>query len=101
MLLLLFLLLGIVVPDHTTCGRADFAVMAIECDGATYHSFPTARDRDRLRQQHLETLGWKFHRIWSTDWFTRRDEELARAISAYERAVAHADRVDEPAPVPT
>jgi very-short-patch-repair endonuclease len=76
-------------------------VLAIECDGATYHSFPTARDRDRLRQQHLETLGWKFHRIWSTDWFTRRDEELARAISAYERAVAHADRVDEPAPVPT
>ena len=44
-------------------------VLAIECDGATYHSSYTARDRDRLRQQQLENLGWTFHRIWSTDWF--------------------------------
>jgi very-short-patch-repair endonuclease len=66
-------------------------VLAIECDGASYHSAPTARDRDRLRQQHLEALGWKFHRIWSTDWFLRRDEEIARAIQAYEQAVAAAD----------
>jgi very-short-patch-repair endonuclease len=38
-------------------------VLAIECDGATYHSSYTARDRDRLRQQQLEKLGWTFHRI--------------------------------------
>jgi len=63
-------------------------VLAIECDGASYHSSPTARDRDRLRQQQLENLGWKFHRIWSTDWFMRKDEEVARAVSAYENAVA-------------
>ncbi|HTF62683.1 MAG TPA: AAA domain-containing protein, partial [Edaphobacter sp.] len=44
-------------------------VLAIEADGATYHSSCTARDRDRLRQQMLENLGWRFHRIWSTDWF--------------------------------
>jgi very-short-patch-repair endonuclease len=69
-------------------------VMAIECDGASYHSAPTARDRDRLRQQHLEALGWRFHRIWSTDWFLRRDEELSRASEAYTRAVEYADRID-------
>ena len=69
-------------------------VMAIECDGASYHSAPTARDRDRLRQQHLEALGWRFHRIWSTDWFLRRDEELSRASDAYTRAVEYADRID-------
>ncbi|MBK7366581.1 MAG: DUF4011 domain-containing protein [Candidatus Eisenbacteria bacterium] len=62
-------------------------VLAIECDGASYHSGATARDRDRLRQQHLERLGWRFHRIWSTDWFTRRDEEVARAVAAYEAAL--------------
>jgi very-short-patch-repair endonuclease len=67
-------------------------VLAIECDGATYHASPTARERDRLRQQHLEALGWTFHRIWSTDWFQRRDEELRRAQEAYRRAVAAADR---------
>lgn len=69
-------------------------VLAIECDGASYHSAPTARDRDRLRQQHLEALGWRFHRIWSTDWFLKPAEELERAVRAYEDAVAFADRVD-------
>jgi very-short-patch-repair endonuclease len=62
-------------------------VMAIECDGATYHSSATARDRDRLRQQMLENLGWSFHRIWSTDWFFRREEEIERAWSAYQNAL--------------
>ena len=43
----------------------------IECDGATYHSGFSVRDRDRIRQEILESLGWKgrIHRIWSTDWF--------------------------------
>lgn len=78
--------------------RIDFAVqhpdrpgefvLAIECDGATYHSAPTARDRDRLRQQVLMSLGWRFHRIWSTDWFNRRDEEIQRTIDAIHTAYA-------------
>jgi very-short-patch-repair endonuclease len=59
-------------------------ILAIECDGATYHSSPTARDRDRLRQEHLEARGWRFVRVWSTDWFTRRDEELSRLLGAYQ-----------------
>jgi len=45
---------------------------AVECDGASYHSSKSARDRDRLRQAILEDLGWKnrIWRIWSTDWFS-------------------------------
>ena len=69
-------------------------VLAVECDGASYHSAYTARDRDRLRQQHLEALGWRFHRIWSTDWFMRRDQEIDRAVAAYKAAIAYADRSD-------
>lgn len=69
-------------------------VLAIECDGASYHSSPTARDRDRLRQQQLEALGWRFHRIWSTDWFMRREEEIKRAVAAFEAAVEYADYID-------
>jgi len=44
---------------------------AVECDGASYHSSNSARDRDRIRQAILETLGWKdrIWRVWSTDWF--------------------------------
>ncbi len=59
-------------------------ILAVECDGATYHSARWARERDRLRQEILEKLGWSFHRIWSTDWFynTKKErEKLARAIS--------------------
>lgn len=56
--------IGIKHPDYPfgyLCG--------IECDGATYHSSKSARDRDRLRQEVLERLGWDLYRIWSTDWF--------------------------------
>jgi very-short-patch-repair endonuclease len=44
-------------------------VCGIECDGAAYHSARSVRERDRLRQEILERLGWKIYRIWSTDWF--------------------------------
>ena len=53
-------------------------MLAVECDGATYHSALWARERDRLRQDVLENLGWQFHRIWSTDWFYRRKNEIER-----------------------
>ncbi|MBX7052007.1 MAG: DUF4011 domain-containing protein [Flavobacteriales bacterium] len=59
-------------------------IMAIECDGASYHSSKCARDRDRLRQEFLETLGWKFHRIWSTHWFHRREEEIQKVLKRYQ-----------------
>ncbi len=63
-------------------------VLAIEADGASYHSAQTARDRDRLRQEQLQRLGWRFHRIWSQDWFRHREREIERALDAYRRAVA-------------
>jgi very-short-patch-repair endonuclease len=69
-------------------------VLAIECDGASYHSSYTARDRDRLREQQLERLGWRFHRIWSTDWFMRKESEVERALAAFEAAVKYADQLD-------
>ena len=76
-------------------------VLAIECDGASYHSSASARDRDRLRQRHLEALGWRFYRIWSTDWFLQRDQEIERAEQAFRRAVALADNgVSAAAPRP-
>lgn len=73
-------------------------VLAIECDGASYHSSPTARDRDRLRQAQLERLGWRFHRIWSLDWFYNREQEIERAIAAYEEAVRLSAQSDSSAP---
>lgn len=63
-------------------------ILAIECDGATYHSALWARERDRLRQEVLEGLGWRFHRIWSTDWFYRRGEQVEKLKAALEAAKA-------------
>ena len=58
--------LDLAVKDPGNSGRY---LMGIECDGATYHSAKSTRDRDRLRQEILENLGWEINRIWSTDWF--------------------------------
>ncbi len=61
-------------------------LLGIECDGAMYHSSRSARDRDRLRQQVLEGLGWRIHRIWSTDWFRNSVQELRRVVTAIKEA---------------
>ena len=64
--------------------RVGTYLLGIECDGATYHSSRSARDRDRLRQAVLEGLGWKIHRIWSTDWFRSRGREIERLVARIE-----------------
>ena len=60
--------------------------LGIECDGVTYHNSPTARDRDWLRQQVLEGLGWRIHRVWSTAWVRDPETEIAAIEQALERA---------------
>jgi very-short-patch-repair endonuclease len=74
-------------------------ILAVEADGASYHSEKSARDRDRLRQEHLERLGWKFHRIWSTDWFRDPDLEIDRLVEAYEIQLAHVNSAASGAPI--
>ena len=61
------------IRDPETPGRF---ILGVECDGARYHSLRSARDRDIIRQRHLENLGWRIHRIWSTDWFRAPEREL-------------------------
>jgi len=73
--------LGILHPKQ----RGRF-VLGVECDGATYHSGRSARDRDRLRQEVLESLGWRLYRIWSTDWFRNPTRETEKLLSAIEHA---------------
>ena len=61
-------------------------LLGIECDGASYHSSASARERDRLRQYVLESKGWMIHRIWSTDWFHNQERAFARLQQAIEQA---------------
>lgn len=78
-----FIDLAVVDPD--TPGRY---LLGIECDGATYHSSRSARDRDRLREDVLQSRGWIIHRIWSTDWFHRPEDQLRKTLAAIDRAKA-------------
>jgi len=70
-------------------------LLGIECDGRNYHSARTARDRDRLRQDVLENLGWRIVRIWSTDWLQNPERQLERVTDALSEAKAEETR--EPA----
>jgi hypothetical protein len=69
--------IGVKHPVH----RSGY-LAAIECDGASYHSGVSVRDRDRIRQEILESLGWKgrIWRIWSTDWFRNPLAETERLL---------------------
>ena len=63
--------LGIVHPDEPGIYLA-----GVECDGAMYHSSAYARERDKIRQGVLESLGWTLFRVWSTDWWINRQRAL-------------------------
>jgi very-short-patch-repair endonuclease len=72
--------LGIRHPDYPVG-----FIAGIECDGATYHSGMTVRDRDHIRQTVLEGMGWNIYRIWSTDWFANPARETAKLLAELER----------------
>lgn len=77
-----FIDIGIIDPKNN-----QEYILGVECDGATYHSSRCARDRDRLRQDIIESRGWKVHRIWSTSWFRDRFSEERRLQMAIQQAM--------------
>lgn len=90
---------GYKIGTHVGCSeyRIDMAVkhptlsgqyvLGIECDGASYHSARTARERDRLRQEVLEQMGWKIYHIWSTDWIKDPITEGEKLIEAVDNSL--------------
>jgi len=73
--------IDLAIKDPERPGRY---LLGVECDGATYHRSIVARDRDRLRQQVLEGLGWRIHRIWSTDWIRDQRGAFQRLLQRIE-----------------
>jgi hypothetical protein len=73
--------IGVLDPVNEGC-----FLLGVECDGTTYKSSSSARDRDRLREQVLQQLGWRIHRIWSPAWIARRESEIKRLKEVLEMA---------------
>jgi very-short-patch-repair endonuclease len=102
---------GLTVLPQVGCSgfRVDLAVvdprepgrylLGVECDGATYHASATARDRDRLRQEVLESLGWRLCRVWSADWIRDREGQVRRVLAAVEKA-QRGEETPRPKPPP-
>jgi len=91
--------IDLAVVDPRAPGRY---LVGIECDGRAYHSGATARDRDRLRQHVLESLGWRIHRIWSTDWWLDPERELHKVTQLLQSLLeAGEEERDEPLVVET
>ena len=55
-------------------------IVGIECDGKSYCNAKTVRDRDRLRKEVLERMGWKMFRVWSTEWVNNYESEKKRLL---------------------
>jgi hypothetical protein len=89
----------------TTGHRVDLAVRhpewehgylcGIDCDGEEYYAARSARDRDILRQQVLEGLGWRLYRVWSVNWYTDEEAELERLLAWIDECLAEATRRTE------
>ena len=73
-------------------------LIGVECDGATYHSSRTARDRDLLREEILRKMGWRLHRVWSVEWFHNREDAIQSMLRSIEQAKASGRDQSIPAP---
>ncbi len=62
-------------------------ILGITTDGKMYASSKVARDRDRLREQVLNGLGWKLYHLWSTDWYRNRDLGRKKLIDFIEKSI--------------
>lgn len=77
--------IDLAVEDANHRGRLK---LAVETDGPGYAGLLSTRDRDRLRVEQLERLGWQHMRIWSTDLFRDPARDVARVVQAASRSLA-------------
>lgn len=66
-------------------------VAGVECDGFSYASAKTSRDRDRLRSSVLKNMGWNMYRVWSAEWYKNPEVEGQKLIAFLKGAVSSCD----------
>lgn len=73
--------LAVVHPRLPDCYLA-----AIECDGGSFMTAHTARERERLRKEVLERMGWNVYRVWSTEWVKNKKAEGEKLLDFLRKA---------------
>lgn len=62
-------------------------IAGIECDGYSYASAKTARDRDRLRSSVLKNMGWRLYRVWSAEWYKNPEVEGWKLVAFLQESI--------------
>lgn len=70
-------------------------ILGILCDGKNYNAAKTAKDREIIQQEVLKLLGWRLHKIWSTDWWENSERVLNNTFEAIRNAELNNDKLIE------
>ncbi len=65
------------------------ARLAVECDGAQFHSTPEQIRSDLDRQALLERMGWRFHRIRSSEYYRSPDRAMGALFDRLASCTSH------------
>jgi very-short-patch-repair endonuclease len=71
--------LAVVHPDNPSK-----YILAIECDGKSFQSAESTKERDITRQEFLESKGWSVEHIWSRNWWKDSNKEIKRISQKIE-----------------
>ncbi len=72
--------IGVVNPD----APSEY-LLGILTDGENYRSAQMARDREIIRREVLQLLGWNIYKLWSPDWWDNPKEVILDILTTIDR----------------
>lgn len=64
-------------------------ILGILSDGESYRESGNTRDREYAREDVLRRLGWNIVRVWSIEWYFRKDKTVETILSELEKLRTH------------
>lgn len=76
-------------------------ILGILCDGTSYKSAKTVRDREVIQQDVLRLLGWNVYRVWTMDWIDNQEKVISDIIEVITKAQSdEVEKMDEVEDIP-
>ncbi len=72
--------IGVIDPEDP-----DTYLLGILLDGSSYYALKTVRDREVGQVSVLRGLGWRILRIWTIDWWDKKEKEVKRILTELEK----------------